>query len=106
MYRLSNRIKTTKVIDMKKINNAVKYGLYILLATVFCSCNSYSLETMREYDSMYKPVILKHKEKTSFWYSVILEDGNGEVYKWGNVSTYANHIGETYNVGDTISNCR
>lgn len=78
--------------------------LYTLLVAVFLfGCNdSYTERTKYELQNMKEPIILKDKEKMTLWYSVILQDGTGKLYKWGNVSSLANSIGEMYEVNDTI----
>ena len=73
---------------------------FFLLLRIFT--NSYTERTKYELKNMKEPIILKDKEKMTFWYSVTLEDGDGEIYKWGSTSGLANSIGEMYKVGDTI----
>lgn len=81
----------------------LSYVFYLLLAAVlFGGCN-YSEETLFEYNAMTKPITLHEKDKLTFWYGVTLKDGNGELHKFGNLSSVANHIGKHYAIGDTLA---
>lgn len=59
-------------------------------------------ETREEYAAMKKPAILYYKRKLSFWYGVTLKDANGGLHEFPNSSTFADSLGERYNIGDTI----
>ncbi len=80
--------------------------LYTLLVAVFfslTSCfDSYTERTKYELQNMKEPIILKKKEKMTFWYGVILQDAKGDIYEFENGSSLANSIGELYEVNDTI----
>ena len=51
---------------------------------------------------MSTPVILYYKDRTSTRYSVVLEDGDGILHRWGNMSSVADSLGINYSIGDTI----
>jgi hypothetical protein len=90
------------------VNNHLKLGImknvfYLVLATVFLfGCGGYTERTKFELEQMKTPVILINKTKHTLWCSVTLQDGNGKVYEFGNVSTIANSIGDNYSINDTI----
>lgn len=75
-----------------------------LIFCIYVIKSSYTEETVSKYEDMKRPVVLHYKEKATFVYSVVLLDGSGEIHKFGNVSSFANWIGDTYQIGDTISN--
>ena len=86
----------------KKSNLALTKAFFILLVMCcFSSCN-YSEKTLIEFNSMKNPITLQYKQKATFWYSVTLKDGDGKIHDFGNSSSLANWIGETYQIGDTI----
>ncbi len=91
-----------------KEQNKMKKALFILipiiiLIFVLTSRVLYTNETIDKFTSMPKPVVLYDKTKNTFWYSVVLKDGNGNLERFGNLSSLANKIGETYQIQDTIS---
>lgn len=63
---------------------------------------NYTKETESQMRRMKEPIILLAKTKTTFHYSVDLQDATGKLYQWGNMSNLADFIGENYEVGDTI----
>ena len=75
----------------------------LLIGVVMCcfSCN-YSEKTLIEFNKMKNPVVLQYKKKSTFWYSVVLKDGDGKIHEFGNISPLSNWLGETYQIGDTI----
>lgn len=64
---------------------------------------NYSEETRLQLVEMPKPIVLKDKEKMTFWYSVIVQDGKGDLHRFGSISAQARAIGEKYQINDTIS---
>ena len=89
--------------NTKLTRNLAKLMSVVVLIFTTTSCwDSYTERTKYELKNMREPIILKDKTKMTFWYSIILEDGNGKLYKWGNASSLANSIGEMYEVNDTI----
>lgn len=90
-------IKSTKL-----IRNLAKLMLVAVLFSLTSCLDSYTERTKYELQNMQEPIILKDKSKMTFWYSILLEDGNGKLYKWGNASSLAKSIGELYEVNDTI----
>ncbi len=77
---------------------------YIILCVFFVrTLNvSYTNETRIELSKMSTPVILYYKDRTSTRYSVVLEDGDGILHRWGNMSSVADSLGINYSIGDTI----
>ena len=78
--------------------------LMVLVSTLFaCSDSiSYTDTTINTYNDMIPPVIVLSKNLSFGMYSVDLKDGTGKVYHFGNISTFANALGDSYAVGDTI----
>lgn len=62
----------------------------------------YTEKTKSVFTAMDKPVKLIYKGKITFFYSVMLQDANGGVVRFGNMSKFANNIGDMYGVGDTV----
>ena len=91
---------------MKSNTKLSRNCLKMLLVAVFfslTSCfDSYTERTKYELKNMKEPIILKKKEKMTFWYGVILQDAKGDIYEFENGSSLANSIGELYEVNDTI----
>ena len=52
---------------------------------------------------MKKPITLQYKSKCTFWYSVALKDGNGDIHELGNMNALSNYLGEHYEINDTIT---
>lgn len=79
--------------------------IYLLssFAVILTINSNYTERTKQEFNQMKHPIVLKDKTKRTFWYSVILQDGDGKLYKWGNSSKLANSIGELYTINDTIT---
>lgn len=88
--------------NTKLYRNCLKMLLVAVFFSLTSCFDSYTERTKYELQNMQEPIILKDKSKRTFWYSIILEDGNGKLYKWGNGSSLANSIGELYEVNDTI----
>jgi hypothetical protein len=92
----------------KIINSKLSYAIYIVLGFVFISCGNgestinYSEKTVNEFNEMKKPVILLSKDDSWVGFGVQLIDGDGKVHYMGNMSSFANGLGSSYNVGDTI----
>jgi len=86
-----------------KTTNFILISVLCFLFVILISNNDYTERTRLEFNQMKQPIILKDKTKLTFWYSVILQDGDGKLYKWGNTSKLANSIGELYQTNDTIS---
>lgn len=84
-------------------------NLFILLMLItLTSCvgtpdtKGYTETTVEIFNELTPPVVLFSKAKSMGRYSVTLQDGNGKIHYFGNVSTLANTIGESYEVKDTI----
>lgn len=91
----------------------MKRSLFLLailaLTLASCTVNSidnkstdYTTETVKQLNAMKSPVILIGKDMSFGCYSVTVRDGNGNIQCFGNISTLANCIGESNQVGDTI----
>lgn len=82
--------------------------MFLLFVILFTGCEypsdneSYTDKTVNIYNDLEPPVILFSKNKSFGVYGVSLIDGKGNVYTLGNMSTFANQIGNSYNVGDTL----
>lgn len=64
---------------------------------------SYTAKTLKQYNKMSAPVILISKAEDNVGsYMVTLLDGEGDVYHFTSMSTFANSLGQSYKVGDTI----
>lgn len=63
---------------------------------------SYTTETINQFNNMEAPVTLVAKNKSFGMYSVTLRDGRGKVHIFHNLSTFANQLGDSYNIKDTI----
>lgn len=93
---------------MRNLTKKLSYAIYIVLGFVFISCEAgeptinYSERTVNEFNEMKKPVRLLSKEDSMVGFGVNLIDGNDKVYYMGNMSSFANGIGSSYNIGDTI----
>ncbi len=87
---------------MNKLKTLTRYALYTVLCAVLLTSCDYTEETKQTLKRMPEPIILIHKEKTTFWYSVTLKDRKGKTYEFGNVSALARSIGENYSINDTI----
>lgn len=74
--------------------------LFTLLLLV--GCESYTEQTRLELQMMPQPVVLKGKSKMTFWYSITVLDGKGNLHQFGNSSRLARSIGEIYQINDTI----
>ena len=90
---------------MKKLS----YVLFVMMFAIFLtSCNhpsnkkNYTQRTTDQYNEMIAPVILLSKSKSMGCYGITLVDGKGVAYTFGNVSTFANGLGEHYEIGDTL----
>jgi len=81
--------------------------LVLMLALVSCTeytvKESYTDESVREFNSLKRPVVLIGKKKGFDLYNITVLDGDGKVYTIGNMSTLANTIGESRNIGDTLA---
>lgn len=87
---------------MNTIKTLTRYALYTVLCIVFLTFCDYTEETKQTLKRMPEPIILVHKNKLTFWYSVTLKDGNRKTYDFGNASALARSIGENYSINDTI----
>lgn len=103
---------------MKHINRIVNRGLIGLLFYILAlaACNNApegpraSDEPERDYDhevdsvvnTLKSPVVLIGKDKTLGMWGVVLKDGTGFIYTIGDFSSFANKIGASRNIGDTI----
>ncbi len=63
---------------------------------------SYTDYTVAQVNKMKSPVILIGKEKSLGCYGVSLKDSTGFLVYLGNMSSFANSIGESRKIGDTI----
>lgn len=83
--------------------NFIMSALVITFTTILVAMsNRYTEQTKSVFTAMEKPVRLIYKEKITFFYSVMLQDANGGVVRFGNMSKFANNIGDMYGVGDTV----
>lgn len=87
---------------MNKLKSLIRYALYTVLCAVLLTSCDYTEETKQTLKRMPEPIVLIHKDKLTFWYSVMLKDGNGKTYEFGNASALARSIGENYSINDTI----
>jgi hypothetical protein len=87
---------------MNKLKALTRYAFYTLLCAVLLTSCDYTEETKLTLKRMPEPIVLIHKEKMTLWYSVILKDGKGKTYKFGNASALSRSIGENYSINDTI----
>lgn len=85
-------------------------GILILIGFLIISLTScedhprsYTNETLDMYNEMVAPVILISKaEDNTGSYMVTLLDGDGNVHHFTSMSGFANSLGSSYKVGDTI----
>ena len=88
-------------------NSILILMLVLMLALVSCTeytvKEDYTEESVREFNSLPRPVVLIGKKKSFDLYNITVLDGDGKVYSIGNMSTLANTIGESRNVGDTLA---
>jgi len=63
---------------------------------------SYDDFVVYDINRLKKPVILIGKSKTMGLYGIVLIDGNDSIRRYDNMSSLANAIGESRQVGDTI----
>jgi hypothetical protein len=83
-------------------------NLLIILCCLFTSCEegnreqSYTEITTAEFNTLCSPVILISKSENFGLYGVTLLDCKGMAIYFGNLSSFANGIGQHYIVGDTI----
>jgi hypothetical protein len=91
-------------IDLSGGNGGLEWYQKICTIVLFILLNScdYTEKTKQTLRSMPEPITLIYKEKMTLWYSVILKDGQGKTYRFGNVSSLARTIGENYSINDTI----
>ncbi len=82
--------------------NFIMSAIVITFTILVVMSNRYTEQTKSVFTAMEKPVKLIYKEKITFFYSVMLQDANGNVVRFGNMSKFANNIGDMYGVGDTI----
>lgn len=97
---------------MKKLKNLI----YLIIIMSFIGCIntntnttqeeekgiSYTEKTVNQFNDLEPPVILHSKSKDLGYYGVVVMDGNNKVHVFGNMSSLADRIGESYMVGDTI----
>lgn len=67
---------------------------------------NYESYTDKEFNALTPPVILIGKEKSFDLYSISVKDRNNKVLYIGNMSGFANSIGEQREVGDTLINLK
>lgn len=88
-------------------NSILILMLVLMLALVSCTeytvKEDYTEESVREFNYLKRPVVLIGKKKSFDLYNITVLDGDGKVYSIGNMSTLANTIGESRNVGDTLA---
>jgi len=88
---------------MKKIVITVAIAISTLTSCVGTNPGiTYTDQTVIIFNNMEPPVILLSKTTTFGLYGVQLMDGNGNIVALGDMSSLANGLGESYNVGDTI----
>ena len=63
----------------------------------------YTAKTIELFNSLEAPVVLFAKKETWGMYSISVIDGDGKITAFGNMSTLANQIGDTYERGDTLT---
>lgn len=80
-------------------------GITILLL-YSCGDNSqtksYSQQTVDSFNQLKSPVILIGKYESMNHFSIAVKDSLGKVEYYGNTSIFANTIGESRKIGDTL----
>jgi hypothetical protein len=79
------------------------FGTFLIYKTLQ---DKYTQKTQIIYQNLKQPIKLYWKEKATFWHTVIIQDQNGKLERFGSMSLIANHIGDNYNIGDTIKSIR
>lgn len=87
---------------MKKILVIIAIGFLTLSCDKSKPEKSYSEITVEKFNRMKSPVILLTKTDSWAGYGVTMTDGDDEVHYFGNMSSFANGIGQNYKVGDTL----
>jgi len=64
--------------------------------------SDYTHYTVAHINSLTSPVILIGKEKNMGLYNITIKDSNNIIATYGNMSTFANNIGASRQIGDTI----
>ena len=80
---------------------------FIITLFLFSSCvpinnDTYTETTVEKFNNLPAPIILFAKSKSLSKYRVTLIDSTGTITNFGNMSYFANSIGESYAIGDTI----
>ncbi len=83
---------------MKKIT----IMLILILFMASCDLFNYNEQVHKSINNLESPVILIGKRPSSHSYGITVRDANGVIMSYGNMSIFANHIGESMNIGDTI----
>ena len=74
----------------------------VIITCIMCMHANYTKKTILTFYNMQTPVTLYDETKNTFWYSVVLKDGKGDLHRFGNMSSFANDLGNIYNIGDTL----
>jgi hypothetical protein len=82
-----------------KIRNCIFIGIIFISS---CSSIDWTKDTVDKFNEMKPPVVLFGKTKSLNLYGVSVMDGNNKIHHFGNKSNFANSIGESYQIGDTL----
>jgi len=104
---MKKRLRTELI---TRLIRAVLILALVILAVVMGACGEskdYSTRTIEQFNELPPPVILFAKECNWLGCSVTVIDAYGKMTYFGNVSSFAGQLGQSYNIGDTLKrNCK